>query len=494
MTARILKINDAFDSYLNKIIRDCNIQNEDLLNQYTINNLSQMLEMTLKEIYSPIEFIKNKINFTHAVKESIDKRFFYNPPNYNNIDLDKIDQTFKVLNSHQSHQQRSPEWYRFRWEHLTASDMAKAIGEKGEKSRLELIYQKAIPIEQYIKQRESFSLGGQAAIQHGICFESVATSLYELKNNLTVKEYGCLPHLFINYLAASPDGICDSRESNPNYHGRMLEIKCPYSRVITGIPKLEYYMQVQLQLEVCDLEYCDFLECDIRVYSGMRDFLDDSPNGATISYTLTRSGNRKGVLYEYMEKGSNSSKYKYCPLTYTDEEVSNWIRITKEEILSTPNFCPIGCKYWWIEEYNVTLLKRDQSYFDNLKSKLDDFWNLVVYYRTHSLDELEIKLGLKPKPPTQLQTMLLKNDNNDDMYFHQVEPDQIFKNDIDSLSFLDENQEVFIIESNCKKNKLIEESLDFIEINSDTEELSPPVNKNVKVIKKNLLVVKPDDD
>jgi putative phage-type endonuclease len=487
MTSRVLKINDAFDSYLNKIIRDCHIKYEDLQHEQTILNLSHMLEMTLKEIYSPIEFLKNKINFTQSVKESLNKRFFYNPPDYNDLDLDQIDQTFKVLNSHQSHQQRSLEWYKFRCEHLTASDIAKAIGEKGDKSRLELIYQKAIPIEQYIKQRESFSLGGQAAIQHGVCFESVATGLYEWKNKLSVKEYGCLPHLFINYLAASPDGICESRESNPNYHGRMLEIKCPYSRVITGIPKLEYYMQVQLQLEVCDLEYCDFLECDIRVYSGMRDFLDDSPKQESeISYTLTRSGDRKGVLYEYTEKGNNSIKYKYCPLTYTDEEVSNWIRATKDEIVSNSNLCPIGCKYWWIEEYNVTLLKREPSYFENLKSKLDDFWSQVLYYRNNNLEELEIKLGLKPRPPTQLQMMLLKNDNNDEMYFHQIEPDQFSKNEIDNLYFLDEND--------CKKNKRIEDSVDFIEINSDTEDDKPPITKNVKIIKKNLLVVKPDDD
>jgi hypothetical protein len=82
--------------------------------------------------------------------------------------------------------------------------------------------------------------------------------------------------------------------------------------------------------------------------------------------------------------------------------------------------------------------------------------------------------------------MLLKNDNNDEMYFHQIEPDKFSKNEIDNLYFLDEND--------CKKNKRIEDSVDFIEINSDTEDDKPHITKNVKIIKKNLLVVKPDDD
>ena len=59
-----------------------------------------------------IKSYKNRIscyvNIKHYIKESIINRFFYPEPIYLDEDLDKIDQTFKVLNSHQSHQQRSP--------------------------------------------------------------------------------------------------------------------------------------------------------------------------------------------------------------------------------------------------------------------------------------------------------------------------------------------------------------------------------------------------
>ena len=45
-------------------------------------------------------------------------------------------------------------------------------------------------------------------------------------------------------------------------NGRMLEIKCPYSRVINGIVPDNYEVQMQIQLEVCDLEICDFCKLE----------------------------------------------------------------------------------------------------------------------------------------------------------------------------------------------------------------------------------------
>ena len=497
-------MNDAFESYLNRIIRDCNISHSDLKNSITINNLGNLVEMTLKEIFTPREMSKSKIKYSQAVEESLKKRFFYTPPKYTLVDLDNIDKTFSIINSHKNHQQRTNEWYVFRWSHLTASDLAKALGEKGEKSRWDLIYQKSMTLDMYIRQRESFSLGGQPAIQHGVCFEAVAISLYELKNNLKVREYGCLPHLYVDYLAASPDGICESRLTNPDYHGRMLEIKCPYSRVITGIPKLEYYMQVQLQLEVCDLEYCDFLECDIRTYNNMTEFLQDSPKDKP-SYCYTKSGNRKGVIYEYREKGGNSSKYKYCPLEYTCEEVSQWIKKTKEEILSNIVNCGIGCKYWWIEEYNSILIKRDQEYFDNMKLKLDDFWGLVMYYKnTDKLLELEQKLGMKPKPQTKLEFIIEEEVKNKSLNLNLDGSDnlteemtylQFSKKESENID--DFNQLDFIDDKNIEINSIDEiknsNSSSIIVINE--KEIDIKIKKEIKKPNNsNLMVITPEDD
>jgi hypothetical protein len=242
-------------------------------------------------------------------------------------------------------------------------------------------------------------------------------------------------------------------------------------------------MQVQLQLEVCDLEYCDFLECDIRTYPGMRSFLDDSPvlknEPESVSYNLTKAGKKKGVLYEYQEKGERgdkSTKYKYCPLTYTDEEVSQWIINTKDEIMNNSKYIPIGCKYWWIEEYNVTLLKREREYFNNMLVRLNEFWNSVLYYRNNpkNIEELEIKIGLRPKPPSQLDTMLLTNEQSDEMYYHTIPTDVIEPSEIKKIAFLDDDDSDNSQDNNSKeievKKKIVSKKLMFIKPDNDDEE------------------------
>ena len=279
---------------------------------------------------------------------------------------------------------------------------------------------------------------------------------------------------------------------------------CHYWNSQTGI-----LYASSIQLEVCDLEYCDFLECDIRTYNNMTEFLQDSPKDKT-SYCYTKSGNRKGVIYEYREKGSNSSKYKYCPLEYTCEEVSQWIKKTKEEILSNIVNCGIGCKYWWIEEFNTILIKRDQEYFDNMKIKLDDFWELVMYYKNgDKLLELEQKIGMKPKPQTKLEFIIEEEvkslENNyvnsnlnpnltEEMtylQFSKQESENI--DDFNQLDFIDDKN---IIEDNNNNFNLIDEIKKSCSSSISVEkEINVKITKEIKKTNNsNLMFVKPEDD
>ena len=55
----------------------------------------------------------------------------------------------------------------------------------------------------------------------------------------------------------------------------MLEIKCPPKRQFTDEVPLHYWMQMQGQLEVCDLEECDFLQVKIEEYNSFREYVED---------------------------------------------------------------------------------------------------------------------------------------------------------------------------------------------------------------------------
>ena len=70
MTKRVLKFNDAFESYLNHLIRDCNISIDELIkpSPVLIKNLGELVEMTLKEILPKFELFKKKINYIEAAK------------------------------------------------------------------------------------------------------------------------------------------------------------------------------------------------------------------------------------------------------------------------------------------------------------------------------------------------------------------------------------------------------------------------------------------
>jgi hypothetical protein len=52
----------------------------------------------------------------------------------------------------------------------------------------------------------------------------------------------------------------------------MLEVKNIVNRDINGIPKEDYWIQMQLQLECCNLEYCDFVETRFKEYEDEENF------------------------------------------------------------------------------------------------------------------------------------------------------------------------------------------------------------------------------
>lgn len=199
---------------------------------------------------------------------------------------------------------------------------------------------------------------------HGKKYEEIATRLYRRKYNTNVLEFGLLPHSRLNWLAASPDGI------TPN--GVMLEIKCPYSRKIEeGVPPIWYWAQMQIQLEVADLDECDFLECEIKQ-------LDDEQS--FISQTI--EGNQdKGILLNKIEEPDNSeTKYIYPPDTLiTCEDYINWANNTiKSYHDNNISIVPI---YYFINKWFIVNVKRRKEWFLNARPYLKETIDRVRKYQ-----------------------------------------------------------------------------------------------------------------
>jgi hypothetical protein len=158
-------------------------------------------------------------------------------------------------------EQRTKEWYETRHRLITASNAYKAF--EPDSARNQLIYEKCQPLkydEMEDPENKKFELVNIDSPMHwGQKYEPVSVMYYENLFSTEVSEYGCIQHETYKFLGASPDVIV-SDPVLPRF-GRMLEIKNIVNRDIDGIPKKEYWIQMQLQMETCDLNECDFLEC-----------------------------------------------------------------------------------------------------------------------------------------------------------------------------------------------------------------------------------------
>jgi hypothetical protein len=182
-------------------------------------------------------------------------------------------------------------------------------------------------------------------------------------------------------LGVSPDGIVVNKESER--YGRMLEIKNVVSREINGVPKKEYWVQMQLQMEVCDLDECDFLETKFTEYpdsySYMND-LDDKP---------------KGIIIHFHTK-EGSPFYVYKPLNVIEEqEILAWEEAT---ISSNDNHLFIKFIYWKLEVFSCVLILRKREWFKNNINQLENIWKMIEKERITGFEHRAPKKNQKKEP------------------------------------------------------------------------------------------------
>ena len=292
-------------------------------------------------------------------------------------------------------EQRSPEWFEMRRDKLTASSFATALGEDHFNSKFKLIHDK-LTNAPHISNIHT---------EWGTKYEEIATLFYQLITQTNVIEFGMIPHPDFPIFGASPDGICD--DSGPlEYTGRMLEIKCPTRREFwmkrnksKWMPH-HYWMQMQGQMEVCDLDECDFLQVKLDEYKSEEDFKKDIldlslpltheyPNVPGYDTTIngkTKDNLPKGCTISYLKEGGQNLSYLYPKLLLSYEESMEWIQ---EHIKKGINIQEI--KWWKITRYEIDLVVRDKKWWNSIIPKVILFYDHYVYYKDH-LDELEEKV------------------------------------------------------------------------------------------------------
>jgi putative phage-type endonuclease len=253
--------------------------------------------------------------------------------------------------------QRTDAWYKFRHNLITASNAYKAF--ESQSSINQLIYEKCQPLK--TAETDSFSFVNVKSPFHwGQKYEPVSVLLYEEIFKTKVEDFGCIQHDKYSCIGASPDGI-NVDPTSPLY-GRMLEIKNVVSREITGIPKNEYAIQMQLQMEVCNLDECDFLETKFVEFGSETEFYND------VSDTKA-----KGVIVYFVRDGKPFYVYKPLKIVLRPD-IESWEQETMEKY---GDLVWIQNIYWRLDVLSCILVKRDRLWFESHIGQLEKVWKII---------------------------------------------------------------------------------------------------------------------
>lgn len=291
--------------------------------------------------------------------------------------------------------QRTDAWYRARHTLITASDIAQALGCAKFGTQREFFEKKVRPADAAAGGGFGELVMKCPPLKWGTMFEDVAAALYERRNGIRIHAFGLLVHPDAHvHVGASPDGITDA--------GVMVEIKCPYRRRINGEVPLQYYYQIQGQLEVCGLRHCDYLECEFSEYRTLDDFeydtlydpddvrrqraeaagarMDDADADAdAVGYGVACNGREKGALAEYVSEADAKVWYAYGPISPSRRELREWTEALHRDASTLGHLRKIH--YWRLEKYSVQRVQRDAATVETMLAQLNDVWERVLTFR-----------------------------------------------------------------------------------------------------------------
>lgn len=344
-------INPNFHETVDRDVTILLLQTLDNVFEYDISN-------ELKEIISK----GFAINYKHIYPPRSSGNTFIRNVVLSDARIKKLKEKIEYLQNIPQPEQRTPEWYEFRSKCLTASNIWKVFG--SESSKNQLIYDKCKPLN--VDKYNSTSL--ESPMHWGNKYEPLSIQLYELLYLTKVSDFGCIPHKTLKCLAASPDGI--NTEETSGRYGRMLEVKNIVNREITGIPKLEYWIQMQVQMEVCNLNECDFLETRFVEYADVTEFENDvdySINGIDIEHLKA-----KGMMMLFMKNGQ--PVYEYATINQSLVELSIWQDTMMEK---NSNLTWIKNIYWKLDQLSCVLVLRNKLWFSYAEDEIKKIWEII---------------------------------------------------------------------------------------------------------------------
>ena len=247
----------------------------------------------------------------------------------------------RVIRIYGQNDQRTAAWHSKRGQMITASELG-AIFTGGETRRGVMLRKLEPPAP---------STGPPCApLIWGTRFEPIAKQIYEAETNCSITDVSCVQHPIHAFMGASPDGIIFPKGPRDTRYGRLVEFKCPFSRVAKeGVPSA-YIHQMQMQMECTGIDECEYVEFRFKqVY---------------YAEWVAFQG-RKGIFVIFEDDS----------VSYTKD--ASWEQ-EHQKI------------HWILQSVKKDFVPRDPEWLPKHFPELKSFWDEVVEHRAN---------GTKPAPP-----------------------------------------------------------------------------------------------
>jgi putative phage-type endonuclease len=389
---------DIFDENINEIMH-CHFDSDIYYNEDAQEEMNEIIEISKEDFYKE----------TYPIRSFLSSIILCEP------DYEFINQQLEILRSKPQPVQRTKEWYEMRQNLITASNAYKAFENQTIKNQL--IFEKCQLIQKHLFENNILDqnlnqnsetklieistpnnldvqmVNVNSTLHWGQKYEPLSVIYYEYLYDTKIEDFGCIQHDKYKFLGASPDGI--NVDPNSKRYGRMLEIKNIVNREIDGIPKKEYWIQMQLQMEVCDLDECDFLETRFTEYSQHQEFIDDTiddiyedeEGNEFRNITLSKDNRQKGIIvYFHTKEGKPYYEYKPLDIIHPDD-IQLWEEKTIDLYQGEKyNYVFVKFIYWKLDEYSCVLVQRNRQWFQDNIHEMEELWEIILKERKNGFE------------------------------------------------------------------------------------------------------------
>ena len=337
--------------------------------------------------------------------EQLDERMFLSKT---------IQSKIEYLKNQYQPPQQTDEWYNLRNQIMTASNIYKILGTQSQYNSF--ICEKCTPVV----KKETTYVNTNDARHWGHKYEKLTLLIYQTMYQAEVGEFGCIKHSQYDYIGASPDGIVVGDDILHPHYGRMIEIKNIVNREITGDPLEAYWVQMQIQMEVCDLDLCNFIETRFKECETIEEWKRMNKKKGVVISNIPISFTNEYIApeYEFVIYDENNCMEEFIEKWMSKHTVVNW---------------------WYMMEFSCVVVPRNRAWFASVLPRLTEAWNTILLERENG--EYKKRFPKKKMPVNKCLIHILLEENHE-------EENEKEKQEENQLEKKDETIKRFCIENN----------------------------------------------